>query len=139
MAFKAINDSIGPDGLIPTLLVFGAYPRIIESDVPSPIVIQRATAFKKAIEEVKKIQAERQVADALNIRNSPSTTAIYNLPLNSLVLVQREGNIGQPRYQVELYNLLNIKGEIYTINLPSGPIKFYSTIIKLYLIDPKYI
>jgi hypothetical protein len=26
MAFKAINDSIEPDGLIPTLLVFRAYP-----------------------------------------------------------------------------------------------------------------
>ena len=25
MAFKAINDSAGPDGLIPMLLVFGAY------------------------------------------------------------------------------------------------------------------
>src|SRR6266566_8354630 len=39
MAFKVINDSAGPDGLIPTLLVFGAYLRIIESDVPNPIVI----------------------------------------------------------------------------------------------------
>jgi hypothetical protein len=39
MAFKAINDFIGPDGLIPTLLVFRAYPQIIESNVPSPIVI----------------------------------------------------------------------------------------------------
>ena len=26
MAVKAINDSAGPDGLIPMLLVFGAYP-----------------------------------------------------------------------------------------------------------------
>ena len=26
MAFKAINDSVGLDGLIPTLLVFGVYP-----------------------------------------------------------------------------------------------------------------
>ena len=26
IAVKAINDSAGPDGLIPTLLVFGAYP-----------------------------------------------------------------------------------------------------------------
>jgi len=26
MAVKAINNSTGPDGLIPTLLVFGAYP-----------------------------------------------------------------------------------------------------------------
>ena len=59
MAFKAINNSVGPDGLIPTLLVFGAYPRIIKSNAPSPTVTQRAIAFKKAIEEVKKIQAER--------------------------------------------------------------------------------
>jgi hypothetical protein len=39
MAFKAINDSAGPNSLIPTLLVFGAYPRIVESDVPNPTVI----------------------------------------------------------------------------------------------------
>jgi len=26
MAVKAVNNSAGPDGLIPTLLVFGAYP-----------------------------------------------------------------------------------------------------------------
>jgi hypothetical protein len=28
MAFKAVNDTAGPNGLVPTLLVFGAYPRI---------------------------------------------------------------------------------------------------------------
>ena len=39
MAFKAINDSAGPNGLIPTLLVFRAYPRIVESNAPNPIVI----------------------------------------------------------------------------------------------------
>ena len=39
IAFKAINDSIGPNSLIPTLLVFGAYPHIVESDAPNPIVV----------------------------------------------------------------------------------------------------
>ena len=39
MAFKVINDFVGPNSLIPTLLVFGAYPRIVESDVPNPTVI----------------------------------------------------------------------------------------------------
>ena len=39
MAFKAINDSAGPNSLTPTLLVFGAYPHIIESNVPNPTVI----------------------------------------------------------------------------------------------------
>jgi len=40
MAFKAINDSVGPNGLIPTLLVFGAYLYMVESDVPNPTVIK---------------------------------------------------------------------------------------------------
>jgi len=39
MAFKAINDSIGPNGLIPTLLVFGAYLYIMESNAPDAIVV----------------------------------------------------------------------------------------------------
>ena len=39
MAFKAINDSTGLNGFIPTLLVFGAYLRIVESNAPNPIVI----------------------------------------------------------------------------------------------------
>ena len=39
MAFKAINDSIGPNSLIPTLLVFGAYLYIIESNIPNPTVV----------------------------------------------------------------------------------------------------
>src|SRR6266702_7242429 len=49
------------------------------------------------MEEVKKLRAERQVADALNMRNGPKTTAIHNLPLNSPVLVWREGPIGLQR------------------------------------------
>jgi hypothetical protein len=39
MAFKVINNSIGPGSLIPTLLVFGAYPYIVESNAPNPTVI----------------------------------------------------------------------------------------------------
>jgi len=38
MAFKVINNSVGPNGLIPTLLVFGAYLYIVESNIPNPIV-----------------------------------------------------------------------------------------------------
>ena len=30
MAVKAVNDMAGPDGLIPTLLVFGLYPRMTD-------------------------------------------------------------------------------------------------------------
>ena len=136
MAFKAINDSAGPDGLVPTLLVFGAYPRMAESDAPSPTVTQRANAFKKAMGEVKKIRAERQVADALNTRNGPNTTAVHDLPLNAQVLVWREGNTGQSRGWTGPYNLLNVDGETCTVNLPGGPTNFRSTVVKPYLTDP---
>ena len=40
MAFKVINDSAGLDSLIPTLLVFGAYLYIVESNIPNPTVIK---------------------------------------------------------------------------------------------------
>ena len=58
MAFKAINDFIGPNNLIPTLLVFGAYLYIIKSNIPNPIVIKQAKTLKKAIEEVKKLKTK---------------------------------------------------------------------------------
>ena len=34
MSFKAINDSVGLNGLVLTLLVFGAYSRMSELDAP---------------------------------------------------------------------------------------------------------
>ena len=58
MAFKVINNSTGPDSLIPTLLVFRAYLYIVKSDAPNPIVVKWAAALKKAIEEIKKLKAE---------------------------------------------------------------------------------
>ena len=98
MAFKAFNDTASLDSLVPTLLVFGAYPQIAKLDTPSPTVIQRANAVKKAIAEIHKLYTERQVADALNIQNGPKIDTIYDLPPNLPVLVQREGNIGYLGY-----------------------------------------
>ena len=55
MAFKALNNFISPNGLIPTFLVFGAYPRLINTNMPLFTVSQRANTLKKVIEEIKKI------------------------------------------------------------------------------------
>jgi hypothetical protein len=52
MAFKAINNTIGPDGLVPTLLVYGALPQIVEYNALSPTITQRLAALKKAIAEI---------------------------------------------------------------------------------------
>ena len=39
MVFKALNNTAGLDGLVFTLLVFGAYLRMAELDIPLPTVI----------------------------------------------------------------------------------------------------
>jgi hypothetical protein len=57
MAVKAVNDTAGPDGLVPTLLVSGAYPRISTLDPPTPTMTQRATAVGKAMEESSQDQS----------------------------------------------------------------------------------
>ena len=58
MAFKAINNLAGLNGLIPILLVFRAYLYIVKSNIPNPIVIKQAAVLKKAIKEVKKLRTE---------------------------------------------------------------------------------
>ena len=81
MAVKAINDTAGPDGIVLTLLDFGSYPRITEMDPLSLSVTKRAEAIRAATKEVRCIYAERQVKDALAMRNRPNTLATLNLPL----------------------------------------------------------
>ena len=77
------------------------------------------------------------MADAFNICNGPKTTAIHNLPLNSPILVWREGLTGQPSYWSGPYNLLSTENETCTIQLPHRPTNFHSTVVKLYLVDFK--
>jgi hypothetical protein len=50
---KIINDSVGPDGIIPTLLVFGAYPRMTNNSVLSPITTKRAKTIRKASNKIR--------------------------------------------------------------------------------------
>jgi hypothetical protein len=87
MAFKAINNTAGSDGLVPILLVFSTYLQMVKLDTPSLSVTQCANAVKKAIAEICKLCTEQQVADTLNIYNRPKTDTVYNLLPNSSVLV----------------------------------------------------
>jgi hypothetical protein len=94
MTFKVINDSIEFNDLISTLLIFDVYLRMIEMNVSSSTITQRAIAMKKTMNEVRKLHAIRQINDALNIRND-SISLIHDLSLKSLILMFREDNIDQ--------------------------------------------
>ncbi|CAL3966235.1 unnamed protein product [Diplocarpon coronariae] len=85
MAIKAVNNIAGPNKIIPTLLVFKAYLRLIELDLLNPSVEQRVVTIKKAIKEVRKIYTTHKVNNALGIRNGLRTTYIYNLRLKDLI------------------------------------------------------
>jgi di/tripeptidase len=53
MAVKAVNNSAGPDKIVPTLLVFGLYPRMTEIDPPLPTIAKRAEAIRATTKEVR--------------------------------------------------------------------------------------
>ena len=55
IAIKAINDTISPNSLVPTLLVFSAYLRITRLNPPAPLIIERATAIRKAMAKIAKL------------------------------------------------------------------------------------
>jgi hypothetical protein len=132
MTFKVINDSIELDDLIFTLLMFDVYLRIIEMNVSSSTITQRAIAMKKTMKEVQKFVAIRQMNDALNTRND-SISLIHNLSLNSSVLIFRESkDTNQSESWKESFKLLSIQNELAIIELSNESIKFRSISLKSY-------
>ncbi|PHH68259.1 hypothetical protein CDD82_690 [Ophiocordyceps australis] len=81
MAVKALNDTAGPNGIVPTLLIFGAYLRISYDSPPSANIIARAKAIRLAIKAIREIRAKEEVNRALATRNSPRTEEVLSLPL----------------------------------------------------------
>ena len=55
MAIKAVNNTAGLDGLVPTLLVYGAYLRMGKLDPPTPSVTERVATIRKAMAEIVKL------------------------------------------------------------------------------------
>ena len=87
MAVKAVNNTAGPNGLVLTLLVYRAYPRISKLDPPTLSITDRAAIIQKVIAKVVKLRAKQTINNALYYHNGPNTTLVYNLPLNSKVLI----------------------------------------------------
>ena len=129
-AVKAVNDTAGPDGLVPTLLVFGAYPRMTASSAPAASIQARAAATQIAMAEMHKLKARRQVHDALNQRNGPDTIETLRLPIGSEVLVWREhGKWTGP------HTLIGIDGTDCTVQINDHTSSFRITSVKPFLRD----
>jgi len=55
MAIKAVNNTTDPDGLVPTLLVYGAYPRMSNLHPPALSITEQAAAIQKAMAKIVKL------------------------------------------------------------------------------------
>ena len=90
MTFKTINDSIESHDLMSTLLIFDAYSRMSESDAFVSNITQRSIVMKKAMNEIRKLNVNRQINDVLNTKNEFSTIYFHDLFFNAPVLVYRK-------------------------------------------------
>jgi hypothetical protein len=77
-AVHALNSTMGPEGLVPCLLVFGALPRIPHVNPTHPVSTRRRfTLMRTAREEYTRIVAKSRVAAGLNHQPPASADEVY--------------------------------------------------------------
>lgn len=88
VAQKSLNDTMGPNGLVPTLLVYGMLPRlpVAESDFPDQQACMRALPVSRR--EMETIVAQLRINQALRARISAA--ANYIISPGDLIRVFRE-------------------------------------------------
>jgi hypothetical protein len=134
MIVKAINDTVDSDELMLILLIFETYFRMHVMNLWISSIIQRIMIIEKTMIEIRKIRAEHQIIDALNIRNDSIIISIHDLFLNLDVLIWRN-NLNQRDKWIESFKLLRIENETCKIVLSFESIDFRITVIKSFLTE----
>lgn len=78
MALKALKDTAGPNGLVPTLLMFGVMPRIPPAPAAYPDTNARLEAMQAACDELEVINARARVRQALKKRPPPAASLVLS-------------------------------------------------------------
>jgi hypothetical protein len=90
IAIKAVNDTVGPDGLVPTLLVFSTYPQITTTDTLFFIVTEHSKAITKAMKQIAELHVKRQVTDVLRQQNGLNISNTLDVLISKDVLVYKK-------------------------------------------------
>jgi hypothetical protein len=126
LATKAVNDTMGLEELIPTLLVFGALPRPARK-APAESQFKRALAIDKAMQEISRIHAERKISFGKRYKGPfGGEREDLELPHRSPVLVYREASgvwEGPHRFIFK-------EGETVCVETSSGRRLFRSCVVK---------
>lgn len=93
LAVKASNDTAGPSGLVPSLLVFGVMPRLPIRPAALPSHVDRMRAAVLARKEMIDIVAKQRLETAANRRVPNAADSTFCI--NDEVLMYREKPIGK--------------------------------------------
>lgn len=87
ISFKTINNSIGLNKLIFTLLISSIYSKMTKLDTLFPSITQCIMTMRKAVCKVQKCIASQQINNVFSICNRLSIISLYNLSINLPVLI----------------------------------------------------
>jgi hypothetical protein len=110
MATHAMNQSLGPEGLVPILLVFGVAPRLPDVKRHFPSQLSRHNARVAARKEYADIISKLRIQTAINRRPPPATN--YNFIPGDQVYVYR----GKPGHFTGTHLLISIQGKDALVN-----------------------
>lgn len=78
LSVKSMNDTMGPEGLVPSLLVFGQLPRFPPHSTPLLSHSERMNAMTIARKEMANITARLRIQKALKSKLPPATKYLIN-------------------------------------------------------------
>lgn len=77
MSIKATNDTMGPNGLVPTLLVFGVLPKCPGPNATNSCQMERFEELRLSRSEMESIVAEIRINRALRSKLTPKKIKYY--------------------------------------------------------------
>lgn len=120
LAVRAMNDTAGSNGLVPTMLVFGVLPRIPIIPIKLPDQVNRLKLMRDARKEMSQLIAKSKLTKALKM-NVPSA-AHKDLKIGDPVLVYRESPVNK---WIGPFKILNIDKKMAYLDY-NGELKLYS-------------
>lgn len=109
VAVKAMNDTIGENGLVPTRLVFGVIPRVPIISTELPTQIERMEILPAAQAEMISIVAERKIMTALTRDIPPAADRVYKTGEEILVYSENE------KKRIGAFIFIDVKGRMITV------------------------
>ena len=129
-AVKAMNDPLGPEGIVPSVLVFGEYPKVnTKSETPSkrPTLQERATIAKIARDEMERPMEQLRVARALKHATPSGVNNLYNPGDKGLIWRERIVNnrIGEWIGPFNVTSFDAAKRLVFVRDVPVGPSRLW--------------